>query len=138
VFPRARARGPAAGHDITEAADLDNEALQGALLGAANALHNIAPLYLMCDPRDLGALAEIRSPHTGEPTVTVFEQVPGGVGQAERLFALRTDLLDAAAALIEGCGCEAGCPSCVGPVLNVGHDAKRRTLRLLRDVCVPA
>jgi DEAD/DEAH box helicase domain-containing protein len=126
VFPRDRA------------ADLDNDALQGALLGAANAIHNVAPLYLMCDPRDLGALAEIRSPHTGEPTVTVYEQVPGGVGQAERLFALRTDLLDAAAALIEGCGCEAGCPSCVGPILSVGHDAKRRTLRLLRDVCVPA
>jgi DEAD/DEAH box helicase domain-containing protein len=126
IFPRARA------------ADLDNDALQGAVLGVANALHNIAPLYLMCDPRDLGALAEIRSPHTGEPTVTLYEQVPGGVGQAERLFALRRDLLDAAAALIEGCGCAAGCPSCVGPVLSLGPDAKRRTLRLLRDVCVPA
>lgn len=126
IFPRARA------------ADLDNDALQGALLGVANALHNIAPLYLMCDPRDLGALAEIRSPHTAEPTVTLYEQVPGGVGQAERLFALRSDLLDAAATLVEGCGCAAGCPSCVGPVLSIGPDAKRRTLRLLRDVCVPA
>jgi DEAD/DEAH box helicase domain-containing protein len=134
VFPRARA------------ADLDpafrgpngNDALQGALLGVANALHNMAPLYLMCDPRDLGALAEIRSPHTGEPTVTLYEHVPGGVGQAERLFALRTDLLEAAAALIEGCDCAAGCPSCVGPVLTIGPDAKRRTQRLLRDVCVPA
>ncbi|HEV2359069.1 MAG TPA: DEAD/DEAH box helicase [bacterium] len=134
VFPRARA------------ADLDpvfrgangNDALQGALLGAAHALHNLAPLYLMCDPRDLGALAEIRSPHTGEPTVTVYEQVPGGVGQAERLYALRHELLQAAAALVEGCACEAGCPSCVGPVLAIGPDAKRRTLRLLRHVCVPA
>ena len=134
VFPRSRT------------ADLDpgfrgasgNDTLQGALLGAANAIHNVAPLYLMCDPRDLGALAEIRSPHTGEPTVTVYEQIPGGVGQAERLFALRRELLETAAALIEACGCEAGCPSCVGPVLGLGPDAKRRTLRLLRDACVPA
>ncbi|HET7264791.1 MAG TPA: DEAD/DEAH box helicase [bacterium] len=126
VFPRSRV------------ADLDNDTLQGALLGVANALHNVAPLYLMCDPRDLGALAETRSPHTGEPTVTVYEQIPGGVGQAERLFALRRDLLDTAASLIEGCGCDAGCPSCVGPVLGLGPDPKRRTLRLLRDVCVPA
>jgi DEAD/DEAH box helicase domain-containing protein len=126
VFPRGRAAG------------LDNDALQGALLGVATALHNIAPLYLMCDPRDLGAAAEIRSPHTGEPTVTIYEQVPGGVGQAERLFALRADLLAAAAALIEACGCASGCPSCVGPVLSIGPGAKRRTLRLLRDVCVPA
>jgi DEAD/DEAH box helicase domain-containing protein len=126
IFPRAAAP------------DLDNDALQGALLGVANALHNIAPLYLMCDPRDLGTLAETRSPHTGEPTVTVYEQIPGGVGQTERLFALRRELLETAAALIESCVCEAGCPSCVGPVLTVGTDAKRRTLRLLRDIRVPA
>jgi DEAD/DEAH box helicase domain-containing protein len=126
VFPRNRIR------------EMDNDALQGALLGAAHALHNIAPLYLMCDPRDLGTTVQIRSPHTGEPTVTIFEEVPGGVGQSERLFALRGELCEAAARLIESCGCEDGCPSCVGPVLQVGPQAKRRTLHLLRDVCVPA
>src|SRR5262249_49698088 len=39
--------------------------LQGALLGLAHALSNVAPLYLMSDPRDLGAVVEIKSPHTG-------------------------------------------------------------------------
>ncbi len=123
VFPRGR---------IPE---VQADALQGALLGVAHALHNIAPLYLMCDPRDLGTTVEIRSPHTGEPTVTLFEHVPGGVGQSERLYALQGELLAAAARLIESCGCTGGCPSCVGPVLEVGPEAKRRTLRLLRDVC---
>jgi len=126
VFPRDR---------IPE---MDTDALQGALLGVAHALQNIAPLYLMTDPRDLGSTVEVRSPHTGEPTVTLFEHVPGGVGQADRLFALRGELLDAAARLVETCACEQGCPSCVGPVLELGPEAKRRTLRLLRDVCVPA
>jgi DEAD/DEAH box helicase domain-containing protein len=117
---------------------MDNDALQGALLGVAHALHNVAPLYLMSDPRDLGSTVEIRSPHTGHPTVTLFEHVPGGVGQTERLFAMRGDLLQAAVHLIERCGCAAGCPSCVGPVLAVGPEAKRRAIHLLRDVCVPA
>jgi DEAD/DEAH box helicase domain-containing protein len=126
VFPRDRV--PA----------MDNDALQGALLGVAHALHNVAPLYLMSDPRDLGSTVEIRSPHTGHPTVTLFEHVPGGVGQTERLFAMRGDLLQAAVHLIESCGCAAGCPSCVGPVLAVGPEAKRRAIHLLRDVCVPA
>ncbi len=126
MFPRDRA--PA----------LDNDALQGALLGVSHALHNVASLYLMSDPRDLGSTVEVRSPHTGQPTVTLFEQVPGGVGQAERLFALRGDLLEAAARLVEACGCAEGCPSCVGPVLALGPDAKRRAIHLLRDVCVPA
>ena len=118
--------------------ELDTDALQGALLGVAHALQNIAPLYLMSDPRDLGSTVEVRSPHTGAPTVTLFEHIPGGVGHAERLFALRRDLLDAAVRLVDGCACEQGCPSCVGPVLELGPEAKRRTLRLLRDVCVPA
>jgi DEAD/DEAH box helicase domain-containing protein len=126
VFPRDRSP------------EWDTESLQGALLGIAHSLHNIAPLYLMCDPRDLGYTVEVRSPHTGAPTVTLFEQVPGGVGQAERLFALRRELLAAAASLIEKCGCAGGCPSCVGPVLEVGPGAKRRTLDLVRDAYVPA
>jgi len=126
VFPRDR---------IPE---METDALQGALLGVAHALQNIAPLYLMTDPRDLGSTVEVRSPHTGEPTVTLFEHVPGGVGQADRLFALRGELLDAAARLVDTCACDQGCPSCVGPVLELGPEAKRRTLRLLRDVRVPA
>ncbi len=112
--------------------------LQGALLGVAHALENIAPLYLMSDPRDLGAVAEIKSPHTGDPTVTLFERVPGGVGQAERLFALGGDLFAAARSLVEGCGCTEGCPSCVGPVLEVGPKGKQHTLDLVRSVGVPA
>ena len=112
--------------------------LQGALLGLAHALANVAPLYLMSDPRDLGAVVEVRSPHTGEPTVTLFERVPGGVGQAERLFALGGELLAAARALVEACGCAEGCPSCVGPVLEVGPQGKQHTLHLLWDARVPA
>jgi DEAD/DEAH box helicase domain-containing protein len=112
--------------------------LQGALLGVAHALQNVAPLYLMSDPRDLGAVAEIKSPHTGDPTITVYERVPGGVGQAERLYALGGSLFAAAQALVEACGCMEGCPSCVGPVLEVGPRGKRHTLDLLKGACVPA
>ena len=124
VFPRTGAIRP--------------DELQGALLGVAHALENIAPLYLMSDPRDLGAVAEIKSPHTGAPTVTLFERVPGGVGQAERLFALGGDLFAAARALVESCGCAEGCPSCVGPALEVGTNGKRHTLDLLGSARVPA
>ena len=118
--------------------EMTTEALQGALLGIAHALHNVAPIYLMSDPRDLGATVEVRSPHTGEPTVTLFEHVPGGVGQAERLYTLSGDLFRAAADLIEACPCAEGCPSCIGPILELGPDAKRRTLHLLKQACVPA
>src|SRR5438105_4891464 len=77
-------------------------------------------------------------PMSGGWTVTLFERVPGGVGQAERLFALGGDLLAAARALVEACGCAEGCPSCVGPILEVGPQGKQHTLRLLKDARVPA
>jgi DEAD/DEAH box helicase domain-containing protein len=41
--------------------------------------------------------------------------VPGGVGLASRLFDERERLLTSAGELIDGCACEQGCPSCVGP-----------------------
>jgi DEAD/DEAH box helicase domain-containing protein len=112
--------------------------LQGALLGVAHALGNVAPLYLMSDPRDLGAVAEIKSPHTGQPTVTLFERVPGGVGQAERLHALGAQLFAAAHDLVAACPCAEGCPSCVGPLLEIGPRGKRHTLALLQRACVAA
>jgi len=115
-----------------------NDRLQGALAALSHALLNIAPVYLMCDPRDLGRVPEIRSPHTGHPTIYLYERAPGGVGLAERMFRLHDDLVSAAIDLIAGCGCAHGCPSCVGPVLEVGNTGKGDALQLLRALRPPA
>ncbi|HYN89335.1 MAG TPA: DEAD/DEAH box helicase [Ardenticatenaceae bacterium] len=101
------------------------------LLGLANALANIAPLFLMCDPRDIGVTTELRSPFTGRPTVFVYDQVPSGVGFAEKLFELHATILQATRALIVDCACEAGCPSCVGPVALAAQSGKSAALSLL-------
>jgi DEAD/DEAH box helicase domain-containing protein len=106
--------------------------LQGALAALSHTLLNVAPLYLMCDPRDLGRVFEVRSPHTGLPTVYLYERAPGGVGLAERLHRFHEHLVRSAVELVEACGCAAGCPSCVGPVLEVGAAGKQDCLELLR------
>ncbi|HXF81988.1 MAG TPA: DUF1998 domain-containing protein, partial [bacterium] len=111
---------------------------QGALAALSHALLNIAPVYLMCDPNDLGRVYEIRSPHTGRPTIYLYERAPGGVGLAERMFRLHDDLVRAAIELIDGCACERGCPSCVGPVLEVGDTGKADALAILRASRDPA
>ena len=107
------------------------EELQGLLVGLSHALAHVAALYLMCDPRDLGRTYEVHSPHTGRPTVFLYDTVPGGVGLAERLFRLHRQVLEAARDLIASCPCESGCPSCVGPVLEVGGTGKTRALEVL-------
>ncbi len=117
------------------AAAMPRAALQAALQGLANVLGQVACVFLMCDPRDLGAYAEVRSPHTQAPTVFLYERYPGGVGFAPRLFELHDQLLTAARAHIGACPCDSGCPSCVGPAVGPGVGAKGETLQLLARAC---
>src|SRR5207253_2767339 len=88
---------------------------QEGLLGLANVLVGVAPLFLMCDPRDVGVVAEVKSPFNGLPSIYLYDNYPGGVGFSPRLFELHVQLLTAAYELIVACPCESGCPSCVGP-----------------------
>jgi DEAD/DEAH box helicase domain-containing protein len=108
--------------------------LDVALLGAGRAIQAVASVLLMVDPRDLGLVSQVRSPHQEAPTIYLYEPVPGGVGLSERLFRRHDELLAGAAELIAGCGCEAGCPACTGPRLEPHVDAKALALRLLREL----
>ena len=67
--------------------------LDRALVGAGRALRTVACLLLMSDPRDLGVVAQVRSPHLGRPVIYLWETVPGGVGLAGRLFDRTPELL---------------------------------------------
>ncbi len=102
-----------------------------ALLGMGRAMQAVAAFLLMVDPRDLGLVSQVRSPHNGSPTVYLYEAVPGGVGLSERLFERHAELIAGAAELIDGCGCASGCPACTGPRLEPDVDAKALALRLL-------
>ncbi|HSR32637.1 MAG TPA: Zn-binding domain-containing protein, partial [Anaerolineae bacterium] len=105
--------------------------VRGTLSGLAHVLRHIAPLYLMSDPRDIGVVSEVRSSFTKQPTITVYDSTPGGLGFSESLYELHSTLLLAARDLVSACRCPRGCPSCVGPVAEVGEDAKANCLRLL-------
>ncbi len=109
----------------------------------------MSALALMCDPRDINRTLGDgsgdagpgaghpagRNPHTGhtggfDPTVFLFDALPGGVGLAERMYERAPELLDRARSLIEGCPCKAGCPACVGPEEDAGA-RKRVALAIL-------
>jgi DEAD/DEAH box helicase domain-containing protein len=105
-----------------------------ALLGAGRAIQTIASVLLMVDPRDLGLVTQVRSPHSEEPTIYLYESVPGGVGLSQRLWDRHAELVAGAAELIAGCGCEGGCPACTGPRLEPDIDARALALRLLAEL----
>jgi DEAD/DEAH box helicase domain-containing protein len=107
--------------------------LRTGLGGLAYALGSLAPLYLMCDPGDIGVVAEARAPRSGLPTVTIYEKAPAGIGFSRRLYELGPALLAAVAELAQRCPCTAGCPACVGPVgegQQADIDARQLTLVL--------
>jgi DEAD/DEAH box helicase domain-containing protein len=105
--------------------------LDVALLGAGRAIQAVAAVLLMVDPRDLGLVGQVRSPHHEAPTIYLYEAVPGGIGLSERLWRRHDELIAGAAGLIASCPCEAGCPACTGPRLEPEFDAKALALRLL-------
>jgi DEAD/DEAH box helicase domain-containing protein len=108
--------------------------LDVALLGAGRAIQAVASVLLMVDPRDLGLVTQVRSPHSDAPTIYLYEAVPGGVGLSERLWNRHDELVAGAAELIASCGCSAGCPACTGPRLEPDIDARALALRLLGEL----
>jgi DEAD/DEAH box helicase domain-containing protein len=70
-------------------------------------------------------------PQDFEPNVFVYDAYPGGMGLSEPLFRLHDRLLSESRTLIAGCECPDGCPSCVGPVGEVGSRGKEVALVLL-------
>ncbi|HEX5578055.1 MAG TPA: DEAD/DEAH box helicase, partial [Candidatus Limnocylindria bacterium] len=109
----------------------DRDTLDGALIGLARVARTTGALLLMCDPRDLGVLAQVQAPFTGQPTLYLYDATPGGVGLTERLYALTPDLIRTSRQAVESCPCADGCPACVGPAIEVGARGKRVVIELL-------
>ena len=106
--------------------------IRSGLSGARYAMSNLAPLFLMCDPRDLGSAADPLCKFAdGQPTIIFYDQVPGGVGFADHLYKHHDQVIHAVVDLISGCGCGDGCPACVGAAGMQAEGGKMETLALL-------
>lgn len=107
--------------------------MQFALLGIANVLVHIAPLYLMCDPFDIRVVPQVKAIHSQKPTIYFYDRYPGGIGLSERLYEVHDELVARARRLITSCTCQSGCPACVGPIEEVGLLGKEQALALLKE-----
>jgi len=113
--------------------DLTPAEKQNGLVALGALLKTIGALLVMCDPHDLGvSLTEDIGGKTFEPNLYLYDNFPGGIGQSAALFRLARPLLEGALKLVESCRCVAGCPSCTGPVGEVGERGKEVGARILR------
>ena len=115
------------------------------VFGLAFAIKQIAQLLLMCDRRDIGtsvdageqsdpaALRGSTVPIAAgvSPRLFIYDNYPGGIGFSEPLYRMHHELLEGTHQLIAGCGCESGCPGCVGPAGGTGPLGKTSALRIL-------
>jgi DEAD/DEAH box helicase domain-containing protein len=113
---------------------IPSDRLKNGMMGIANLLRIVCPLYLMCAPQDIAVVYQVRSPITDKPTIIFYDNCPGGIGLAHKAYGMRDLLLQKALQVAEDCPCEYGCPSCVGPVGEVGEDGKRTAVRLLKEL----
>ena len=83
-----------------------------ALIGIANVLVEVAPLFVMCDTQDVGTVVD--SSCLGRDALFVYDRYPGGMGYARRCLDCVDALMATIRQVISDCRCEDGCPSCVG------------------------
>lgn len=121
--------------------------------GLAEAMRQMAALFLMCDPRDLQVTIEenlagetpgraVSPAQKGrdlprqifEPNIFIYDNYPSGIGLSEPLFDLHDRVLQETARLIRSCPCQEGCPSCVGPQGETGDLGKRVALDILKAI----
>lgn len=111
-----------------------NVRIRSGLAGLGFVLGNLAPLFLMCDTRDLGIHTDPAGAMNGQPTVVLYDLVPAGIGFSQRLFEIHAELIQRAHELVSQCGCDDGCPSCVGPGGENGYGGKAETLAILKEL----
>ena len=118
--------------------------------GLGQALMLITAAFAHCYPLDVrwseAPDAAQTLPHGFEPYASfIFDNYQGGMGYAEKAFAQIEDVLSATLSHIAACGCEDGCPLCVGFHLRplIRHDPentegwipdKEAALMVLHDV----
>jgi len=110
---------------------LSQKDVEEGLVGMAHLLKHLAPIYLLCDPRDIQGVAQVRSPFTARPTLFLYESQPGGVGMARRIYDIHDLLLRTAREVATRCPCPTGCPGCIGPTIGEAATNKRAAMALL-------
>ncbi|MBN1417387.1 MAG: DEAD/DEAH box helicase [Planctomycetes bacterium] len=83
-----------------------------ALVGIANLVVEVAPIFILCDPSDIGAVTD--ATNLGEEAIFIYDRHPGGMGFSQRALDLIEPLFAAARERAASCPCKTGCPSCVG------------------------
>ncbi|EQB96502.1 ATP-dependent helicase [Geobacillus sp. A8] len=103
------------------------------LVGIANVLGHLVPVFVMCDRSDLHVVPQLKAPHSGRPTIFLYDRYPGGVGLSEAVFERYEEIMKHVKEWVERCPCADGCPSCIGISSADGPSLKRELVQFLDE-----
>ena len=112
-----------------------NVLIRSGLAGYAAAFHQLAALFIECDPGDLNISVEQDcADFQGRPAVFFYENTPGGIGLAQAIADHCEEINEAVISLIRNCPCNDGCPGCVGASGENGLGGKAEALAISRGI----
>jgi DEAD/DEAH box helicase domain-containing protein len=117
---------------------LDDPRHAGSWSGLGYLLQHLLPVYLGCGVTDVRRKTEIKSAEFDRPSLFLFDNVPGGVGLAEKIHELWPTLMRTAREVLVSCPCSSGCPACIGPARRVGSLDKEIATRILQRCSDPS
>ena len=94
------------------------------LRGITHILELVASHILMCNIYDLIIYGSNNDANFDRPTVHIIDKARGGVGLAEGAWQDLEAIIDKALALVKGCDCKQGCPSCIGAMESEKEKSK--------------
>ncbi len=109
----------------------------GGIHGLEHAALALFPLFALCDRFDVAGISIPRHPQVRGPAVFMYDSHPGGIGISRSVFPRVEELFELTRAMVSGCECEEGCPSCIhSPRCGAGNRpldkrAVERTLQLV-------
>ena len=112
-----------------------NVRVRSGLSGLRNLAKNMAPLFLMCDYSDIEVHVDPASKLVqGKPVFLLYENIPYGIGLSRHMYDIFSTFFTHIYHQVLDCPCESGCPSCVGPEVELGYGGKNETIALLKAI----
>ena len=96
-----------------EYGDTDTKDFPGSIHAAEHAMISMFPFEYLCDRGDIGGLSTPEHPHTGAPTIFIYDGYPGGIGLTRAAYDDVAALMDTTLSMLRSCDCADGCPACV-------------------------
>ena len=109
--------------------------MRSGLAGYGAAFHQLAALFIECDPGDISLSIEQESADfEGRPAIFFYENTPGGIGLSQTIAENYREINRAVIDLIRNCPCTDGCPGCVGAAGENGVGGKAEALAICRGI----